>query len=75
MKSFTVLRGRGAKSFGPAIFFYFVAPPLPIINDQSLRHMILQRTDIYRISEETCFLPMDPNKGNQHAAKWSYGSN
>ena len=29
------LEGGGAKSFGPMIF-HFVAPPLPIINDQSL---------------------------------------
>ena len=46
-KSFTVLRG-GAKSFGPANFPFCSPPPLPVINDQSLRswhvHRVYPRT-------------------------------
>ena len=35
-KFYPVLRGAGAKSFGPAIFPFCSPPPLPVINDQSL---------------------------------------
>ena len=31
------LEGGGAKSFGPAIFPFCSPPPLPVINDQSLK--------------------------------------
>ena len=41
MTSFTVLRG-GAQKVSDPRFSHFVAPPLPVINDQSLNHIVLR---------------------------------